>query len=664
VEGIAVGLSTKILPHNMGELIRACIAHLKGEKFQLLPDFPTGGLMDASQYQQGKRGGKVRVRAKIEIVDKKYLVIRDIPFGTTTSSLIDSIIKAAAKSKIKIKKVNDNTAQHVEIVVELPAGVSPEQTVDALYAFSDCEVSISPLACVIEGDKPIFTNVEYLLEYSAEHTKKLLGWELDIEKQELEEKWHFACLERIFIEKKIYQKIETCETWEAVIETIQNALRPHTKKFKFPITEADILKLTEIRIKRLSKFDKSRADEHIAKLEAQILEVEVHLSNLNNYTIQYFENLYQKYAHLFPRQTQISNFEVIQAATVALNNERLYINRAEGFIGFGLKKDEFLEECSDLDEVIIFQQDGSYSVIKIAEKVFVGKNPLYVGIWRKNDERKVYNVAYTDLDKGGAFVKRFSVLAVTRDKKYPLCEGVEKCKVLHFSANANGEAETIGVLLSPQCTAKIKEFDYDFSNLDIKGRASRGNVLTKYPVRKIKVKAAGNSTLGGLQVWIDETSGKLNTSGYGRLLGEFSEQDRIIVFYKTGGYELSNFEILTNRFELKDILILEKFNPEAPVSAVYYDGERKATYAKRFRIETSTLYQRFDFLPNQHEHTQQLFVSLAPNPQINYQIKVSASKILQGSFDIAAQTEVIGWKSLGTKISDSKLLKVEAVGLE
>lgn len=659
VEGIAVGLSTKILPHNFVELVQGSIAILRGEKTQILPDFPTGGMMDASQYHSAKRGSKVRVRAKIEIQDKKNLVIREIPFGTTTSSIIDSILKAAAKNKIKVKKVTDNTAQHVEVLVELPAGVSPEQTMDALYAFSDCEVSISPMTCVIKGEKPIFTTVDELLEYSTHHTKDVLKKELEIEKHELEEKWHFASLEKIFIEKKIYAKIENCETWEAVLETIAHALKPHTKTFKRAITQDDIIKLTEIKVKRISKFNKFQADDYLQKLEEQIQQTQHHLDNLVAYAVAYFENLLKKYGAAHQRKTIITNFDTIEAATVALNNEKLYINREEGFIGYGLKKDEFIEECSDLDDVIIFHNDGSFSVVKIAEKVFVGKNPLYVAVWRKNDQRKVYNMVYTDLDKGGNYVKRFAVLGITRDKKYPVADGIDKSKVLYFSANANGEAETISIQLTQSCSAKKKDLEYNFADLEIKGRGARGNVLTKYPIRKVKLKTAGVSTLGALQIWLDDTSGKLNTTEYGRFVGAFGENDRIIAFYKNASYEMTNFDLVTNRFEIKDLLHIGKFNPQQVVSVIYYDGERRATYAKRFVVETTSLNQRFEFLPN--ASSELLFLSVQPTPRVSYQLKGAGGKSLSGELDLGTFVEVMGWKALGAKISDMKLAKVTEI---
>jgi topoisomerase IV subunit A len=665
VEGIAVGLATKILPHNFCELIQASIDILNGKPTQILPDFPTGGMVDCSNYHSGRKGSKVRVRAKIEISEnKKALLIRDIPFGTTTTSLIDSVLKANAKNKIKIKKIVDNTAKDVEIFVELAAGMSPEQTIDALYAFSDCEVSISPNICVIGEDKPIFTTVDELLAHSAAHTKFLLEWELKIEKKELEEKWHFASLERLFIEKKMYKKIEDCETWEEVLETIAKALKPFAKTFIRPITQDDIIRLTEIRIKRISKFNKFQADEYILQLEQSIAKVVAQLADLNNYAIAYYQNLLKKYGHLHPRRTQICSFDVIQAAVAALNNEKLYINREEGFMGYGLKKDEYIEDCSDIDEIIIFNADGTFFVTKIAEKVFIGKNPLFVGVWRKGDERKIYNMAYTDLEKGGSFVKRFAVLAITRDKKYPVADGVEKAKILHFSANANGEAEIVSVQLTQSCSAKKKEFDYNFTELEVKGRGSRGNLLTKYPIRKIKFKKSGFSTLGALRVWLDENTGKLATQApmqQGRYLGQFEEQDRIVAFYKNATYQMHLCDLLATRFDVKETLIIEKFRPEVAVTVVYFDGERQATFAKRFLIDTTSIQQPFDVLPNQHAETQMLHLSTHPTPKIQYQIKIKGAKAMDNELNLAEFVDVMSRNAVGKKISDLRLLKISEV---
>jgi topoisomerase-4 subunit A len=665
VEGIAVGLATKILPHNFCELINGAIDILNGKKPLILPDFHTGGLMDASAYHAARKGGKVRVRAKIEIAEnKKMLIIREIPYGTTTASLADSILKANDKNKIKIKKITDNTAKDVEIWVELAANISPEQTIDALFAFTDCEISLSANTCVIDGDKPIFTTVDELLAQSVAHTKFLLEWELKIERDELQEKWHFASLEQIFIDKKIYKKMEDCETWEEVLEVLAKALKPHVKQFHRPVTQDDIIRLTEIKIKRISKFNTFQAEEYIRQLELNIAQVTAHLATLNDYTINYYRDLLKKYGAAHPRRTTITNFDVIQAAVVALNNEKLYINREEGFMGYGLKKDEYLEDCSDIDEIIVFNADGSFAVTKVSEKVFIGKNPMYVGVWRKGDERKIYNLIYTDLDKGGTYAKRFAVLAVTRDRVYPAADGVEKYKTHYLSANPNGEAETVLVQLTQSCSAKKKELDYNFSELEVKGRASRGNLITKYPVRKVKLKKSGFSTLGALRVWLDEATGKITTQApmqQGRLLGEFEETDRILALFKNASYQMYLCDLLTTRFDLKDILIVEKFRPEAPISVVYFDGERQATFAKRFLIDTTSIQQPFDVLPSQHADTQMLHISTQAQPKIVYQIKMKGAKAMDSELQLDEFVEVMSRNALGKKISDLRLLKITEV---
>lgn len=552
VEGIAVGLSTKILPHNFVELIKASISLLKGKKVQIFPDFHTGGLADFSNYNGGKRGGKVRVRAKINIIDKRHLTITEIPYGTTTTGVIDSIIKANNKNKIKIKKVIDNTAADVEISVELPSGASPEMTMDALYAFTDCEISISPNACTINEDTPVFTTVEELLQICTDQTQFLLEWELKIRKKELEDKWHQSSLEKIFIENKIYQDIEDCESWEEVLEAIDNGLKPFIKNLKREVVEDDLIRLTEIKIKRISKYNKFKADELLKAIEEELKEVEHHLIHIVEYTIAYYKDLLQKYGKGRERKTEITNFGTINAASVVVNNAKLYINRAEGFMGYGLKKDEFISECSDIDDVIVFYKDGSYKVVRIADKVFIGKHPLHVAIWKKGDKRMVYNMVYADLNKGVNYAKRFNVSAITRDKQYPVASKIEKSKVLHFSANPNGEAEIISVQLTQSCSAKKKEFEYDFAELAVKGRSSRGNIITKYPIRKIKVTQQGTSTLGAIKIWYDDTTGRINSSAYGKYVGAFEEEDKIIALYQDGSYELTNYE-LTNRFDPKQL---------------------------------------------------------------------------------------------------------------
>jgi topoisomerase-4 subunit A len=662
VEGIAVGLATKILPHNFIELIKGSIDILKGKKTKILPDFEMGGMADFSNYNGGKRGGKVRVRAKIEIVDRKTLAIKEIPYGCTTNSLIDSILKANAKSKIKVKKVIDNTAKDVEILIQLPSNTSPEMTMDALYAFTDCEVSISPNLCVIKDEKPIFVTVDELLEMNTFQTKDLLEWELKIREQELEDKWHFASLEKIFIENRIYQLIEECETWEAVISTIDEALKPFVKNFKREITEDDIIRLTEIKIKRISKFNKFQADELIQKIEEELKEVRFHLDNIVDYTIDYYNDLLKEFGKGRERKTEITSFDTIKATEVVINNAKLYVNRQEGFMGYGLKKDEFIEECSDIDDIIVFHRDGTYSVTKIQEKVFIGKNPLHVAVWKKGDDRMIYNIAYADLEKGVNYVKRFAVKAITRDRQYPIANGVNKAKVLHFSANPNGEAETIQIQLTQSCKAKKKEFEYDFAELAVKGRSSRGNMLTKYPIRKITVTKKGESTLGALKIWFEPETGRLNTNEYGQFLGAFEEEDRILALYNDGNYEMTDFDLL-NRFEPKDLVHIEQFDQETAITAVYYDGERKATYVKRFQIETTTLNSKFEFLPNNHRSTTLFFVSTHPEPKISFKVK-DGSKTIENELSLNAVTEVMGWKAIGSKLSDLKLKDVKDISPE
>ncbi len=655
VEGIAVGLATKILPHNFIELIEGSIEILRGNKTKIYPDFLTGGFVDVSNYNGGKRGGKIRVRAKIEITDRKTLTIKEIPFGTTTGSLIESIIKASNKNKIKIKKVVDNTAEHVEVVVELPPGTSPEMTLDALYAFTDCELSISPNACVIMGGKPVFITVDELLEYATKQTKDLLEWELRIQEEELMEKWHFASLEKIFIENKIYQKIEDCETWESVITTIDEALKPYVKNFYRAITHDDIIRLTEIKIKRISKFNKFEADELIRKLENELKDTRNNLNNITDYSIAYYQKLLKDFSAGRERKTKITQFDNISAVEVVVNNAKLYLNREEGFMGYGLKKDEFLEECSDIDDIIVFNRDGTFMVTKIADKVFIGKNPLHVAVWRKQNERMIYNVAYADLGAGVNYVKRFTVPAITRDKKYPIADGVDKSQVLHFSANPNGEAELILVKLTQSCKAKKKEFEYDFSTLTVKGRGARGNVLTKYPIRKITVKSKGESTLGALKIWWDSATGRLNTSEYGQMLGAFEEDDRIIAFYQNGSYEMTNFE-LHNRFEPKDIQYIGQYDPDTVITSIYYDGEREAVYAKRFRVDTTTLNSRFEFI-NAHKNSQLLYFSLHPEPKIKYSFKDKKGIAQESEIDFNT-VDVMGRNAVGNKLSDQKPLEI------
>ncbi|WP_339788446.1 DNA gyrase/topoisomerase IV subunit A [uncultured Imperialibacter sp.] len=658
VEGIAVGLSTKLLPHNFRELIEASIAVLKGKKTNILPDFPTGGLADFSDYNEGKRGGKVRVRAKIEELDKKTLVIKDIPFGTTTTNLMDSIVKANDKGKIKVKKVVDNTAKDVEIEVHLAPGVSPDITIDALYAFTDCEVSISPNACVIVDDKPVFMSVNDILKVCTNQTVNLLKRELEIRRAELMEKMLFSSLEKIFIENRIYRDIEECETWEAVLDTIDKGLDPFKDQFYREIVQDDILKLTEIKIKRISKFDSFKADELMKKLQEELAEVNYNLENLVEYAIKYYQSLLDKYGKGRERLTEIAQFDTIAATVVAANNQKLYVNREDGFIGYGLKKDEYICECSDLDDIIAFRRDGKFSVVKIQDKVFVGKDILYAGVFKKNDERMVYNAVYVDGKSGRSMIKRFQVLGVTRDKEYDVSKGEKGSRVLYFSANPNGEAEIINISLTSGSKAKKKVFDFDFSELEIKGRGSQGNILTKYPVRKIVLKEAGRSTLGGLDIWYDATIGRLNTDDRGEYLGNFLADDKIIVFYQDGSYELTSFE-LTNRYDYHQILTLQKFNPKAVISAVYLDGKTKVHFGKRFLIETSTVEKKFVFI-SEEKGSRLLLVSSHPSPSFEVSYKKKGSKETDKEVIVFEEfIDIKGWKAVGNKLNFPDIKKLE-----
>ena len=643
-EGIAVGLSTKILPHNFIELIQASIKILEGKKPKIYPDFPTGGMADFSEYNEGVRGGKVKVRAKIEEVDKKTLAVRDIPFATTTTGLIDSIIKANDKGKIKIKKVVDNTAQEVEILVELASGQSPNITIDALYAFTDCEVSISPNACVIIDEKPHFMSVNEILRRDTEQTTDLLKQELEIRKGELLEKILFSSLEKIFIENRIYRDIEECETWEAVLETIDKGLAPFKKDFYREITQEDIIRLTEIKIKRISRFDAFKADEVMRKLEEELAEVEHNLNNLIAYAIGYFQKLLDKYGKGRERKTEIKSFDNIAATVVAANNAKLYVNRKEGFIGYGIKKDEFVVDCSDIDDIIVFRRDGKFQVVRIAEKVFVGKDIIHVGVFKKNDERMVYNMMYLDGKTGRTMVKRFQVLGVTRDREYDLTKGERGSKVSYFSANPNGEAEVVTLYLTSGSKARVKVFDYDFADIEIKGRGAGGNIVTRYPVRKIQFKMEGRSTLGGVDIWYDDSVGRLNRDDRGKLLGNFQSDDQILVIYKTGEYELTSFE-LTNRYDANKVYLIEKYDPSRVISVVHYDPANKAHYVKRFQVETSTVNKKFFFI-SEEKGAKLAVVTTVEQPQIevHYQVKGSREKQVT-TFDVDMLIDVKGWKS-------------------
>jgi topoisomerase-4 subunit A len=585
VEGIAVGLASKILPHNFNELIDASICILKNEPFEVLPDFPAGGLVDCSKYNEGLRGGKIRVRAKISQLDKKTLVITEIPFGSTTSSLIDSIINANEKGKIKIRKIDDNTAQNVEILVHLQPNVSPDTTIDALYAFTDCEIGISPNSCVIHEGRPQFLSVPDMLRKSTFNTLDLLKLELEIELAELKEKLFFSSLEKIFIENRIFHLIENSKNWENTIEILNKAFDPYRSLFYREITTSDYERLVEIRIRRIQGFETHAADERIKSLEEQIKEVLFHLDHLIEYAINYFNRIKDKYGKGRERKTEIRSFENIEAVMVAAANIKLYVNRVEGFAGFGLKKDEFLCECSDIDDIIVFRENGTFIVTKVAEKVYIGENVLYIDLFRKNDERTIYNLVYQDGKYGPAYVKRFAVKGITRDKEYDITKGTTGSKILYFSANPNGEAEVLKIILKPKPKLKKPVFEFDFSQLTIKGRQSQGNLLTKNLIKKIEKKEDGVSTLGARNIWYDESVKRLNAEGRGTLLGAFKGDDRLLTVYKAGYYRVTNYDLSTHFDE--DLLFIEKFRTDRIISLIYFFAEKQTLYLKRFTIEPS-----------------------------------------------------------------------------
>lgn len=582
-EGIAVGLSTKILPHNFNELIDASIKHLQGKRFTIVPDFPTAGIIDVTNYNDGMRGGKIRVRAKISTLDKNTLVINEIPYGTNTSSLIDSILKANDKGKIKIKKIEDNTAAEVEILVHLPNGISPDKTIDALYAFTACESSISPLGCVIEDNKPLFIGVKEMLERSTDNTVELLKAELQIQLDELEEQWHFSSLERIFIENRIYREIEEEETWEGVIEAIDKGLKPHITHLKREVTKDDIVRLTEIRIKRISKFDLDKAQQLIESLEDKIAQTKHHLEHLVEYAIDYFKELKKKYGAGRERQSEIRVFDEIEATKVVIRNTKLYVNREEGFIGTSLKRDEYVTDCSDIDDIIVFTQKGEMMVTKVDSKVFVGKNIIHVAVFKKKDKRTIYNMIYKSMKGGPSYIKRFNVTSITRDKIYDLAGDKPTSEVLYFSANPNGEAEVVTVMLRQSGSIKKLKWDIDFSDVLIKGRTSKGNLVTKYPVKRIELKEKGVSTLKPRKIWFDDVVNRLNVDGRGGLLGEFRGDDLLLVIDQKGIVKTIPPDLLT-RFN-DDMVVLEKWNPDKPISVVHYVGDKERFYLKRFLVE-------------------------------------------------------------------------------
>ncbi|HSJ11922.1 MAG TPA: DNA gyrase/topoisomerase IV subunit A, partial [Gillisia sp.] len=654
-EGIAVGLSTRILPHNFNELIDASIRHLKGKSFKIYPDFHTAGEADITDYNDGKRGGRVRIRAKISQYDKTTLAITEIPFGTTTTTLIESILKANDKGKIKIKRIEDNTAEHVEILIYLPPNISPDKTIDALYAFTSCENAISPLGCVIIDNKPIFLGVTEMLKRSTDHTLSLLKRDLEIKLEELEEQWHYASLERIFIENRIYRDIEEEETWEGVITAIDSGLRPFTSHLKRAVTEDDIVRLTEIRIKRISKFDIDKAQQKIDALEDEIAQIKHHLDHLIDFAIAYFERLKKEYGQGRDRKTNLRLFDDIEASKVAMHNTKLYVNRKEGFIGTSLKKDEFVADCSDIDDIICFTAEGKMMVTKVDAKTFVGKDIIHVAVFKKKDKRTIYNLVYRDGKNGASYLKRFPVTGITRDKEYDITQGKKDSKIHYFSANPNGEAEVITVYLRQVGSIKKLKFEVDFADMMIKGRNVKGNIVTKYPVKRIELKEEGVSTLKPRRIWFDDSVKRLNVDERGELLGEFRGEDRLLVITQEGVVKTIKPE-LTTRFD-DEIIVLEKWVPKKPITAIYWEAEKEKFYVKRFLIENPDKEEKFI---GDHEKSFLELVSTDYIPRVELVYSKVRGKDQRTSDEINLEEfiSVKGIKALGNQLTTEKLKNV------
>ncbi len=655
-EGIAVGLSTKILPHNFNELIQASIQYLKGRKFTIYPDFETGGAIDVQNYNDGLRGGKVRVRAKISQYDKSTLVITEIPFSTNTSSLIDSILKANDKGKIKVKKIEDNTAANVEILVHLPPGISPDKTIDALYAFTSCETSISPLGCLIIDNKPHFMGVSEMLQISTDHTVQVLKLELEVQLNELENQWHFASLERIFIDNRIYRDIEKEETWEGVLSAIDQGLKPHVGHLKRPVVEADLIRLTEIRIKRISKFDLDKAQQKIEALEGEIEEVKNHLNNLVAYAITHFTQLKKTYGKDKKRKSEIAIFDDVDAKKVVVRNQKLYVNKEEGFIGTSLKKETFICDCSDIDDVIVFTRDGKMTVVKVDSKVFVGKDIIHAAIFKKKDSRTIYNLVYRDGKGGTSYIKRFAVTGVTRERAYDLTQGKAGSQILYFSANPNGEAEIVTVLLRNVKNIKKLKWDLDFADLQIKGRGVNGNIVSKYGVRKIELKEKGISTLKPRKIWFDEVVRRINVDERGSLLGAFKGADKLLIINQSGKLKVSTPE-LSLHFDKQDTVI-EKWIPEKPITAVYFDPTKKRYFIKRFVVENESKEEVFI-----KESGVLIDVQTAWRPVLKIEFEKLRGKEAFAPLSINAE-EFIAIKGIGAMGNQLTEKKIKSIALE
>ena len=651
-EGIAVGLSTKILPHNFVELIKASISIIKDKPFKIFPDFQTGGMIDVTNYNYGKKGGKIRIRSNIDVVDKKTLKITSLCYGITTTSLIDSIVKASNNSKIKIRNIEDNTSKNVEIIIHLTKGVSPNLAIDALYAFTQCEVSISPNCCVIVNNKPEFINVNDLLRISTRNTIKLLKQELEYTLNLLKDKKHFITLEKIFIENKIYRNIEDCETWESVLDVIRKSLNPFLQLLDRDIEEDDIIRLTEIKIKRISKYNKKKQDEELKKVSVDIDEVNNNISHINEYAIRYFEQLLKKYGEDRKRLTEMTLFDSISARRVIETNKKLYVDKINGFIGYNLKKNDFVGKCSDLDYAIVFTKDGKYVVTKIDDKKYIGKDIVHVDVWKKNNKHMIYNLAYLDGGTGYTYVKRFSITAVVNEKIYNLTQGSEGSEIKYFSANPNSESEIISIYLHSRVKVKNKVFQYDYKNLGIKSRTAKGNLLSKFSVRKIIQKSVGESTLGGLDIWLDESIGRLNGDKRGLFLGSFNSEDKIVVFYNDGTYEMTDFDF-TNRYNMSDVKYVCKNDPDNIISVLYYNGKNKTYYVKRFLVETNLLNKRFGFI-SEERGSKLILLSANKNNSIRYNYRTKSNEKKSNIIELEEFISIKNYKAIGKRL-DNKM---------
>ena len=657
-EGIAVGLSTKILSHNFVELIDASINCLKNKRFTILPDFITGGIADFTNYNDGKRGGRIRVRAKISVMDKSTLLISEIPFGTTTTSLIDSILKANEKGKIKIKKIDDNTSSNVEILVYIPNGISPDKTIDALYAFTNCEMSVSPLACVIQDNKPVFLGVSEILKISTENTVELLTKELKIKLKELEDQWHYASLERIFIENKIYRDIEEQDTWEGVLSAIDKGLKPHIKKLKRSIVDEDLVRLTEIKIKRISKFDIDKAKEKIVNLESQIKEVKNNLDNIIDYSIEYFKRLKNEYSKERERKTEVKIFDDVDAKKVVIRNTKLYVNRSEGFIGTSMRKDEYVCDCSDIDDIIVFTENGNMIITKVEAKTFIGKNIIHVAVFKKKDKRTIYNMIYKEGDKGYCYLKRFPVHGITRDKPYSLIASKKEGVVKYFSANPNGEAEKVTINLRSNPKLKKLKWDVDFSEYMIKGRMVRGNQITKHNVKRIELKEKGISTLKPRKIWFDETVQRLNVDSRGELLGEFRGEDKILVVLQDGSLKIIDPDLSTHFSD--NMIVLEKWIPKKPISVVHFDGKKQRFFVKRFLIENENRHESFI---TDHKDSFLELISTDWKPVIEVVFNKIRNKNQKPNqvVDLEDFISIKGIKAIGNQLTSDKVKQINAL---